>query len=121
MGSIEQGSDALHLIIIGAGLAGLAAALATKTANPSHQVTILEVTKELAEVGVSLAIIADDLHVSDIFHRLVFNSHQTQPDSSRLGAYMTSSPRKRHSPHNYQSIAMMARNSLHATSTSKRI
>jgi salicylate hydroxylase len=43
----------LHLIIIGAGLAGLSAAVATKTANPDHKVTILETVKELAEVGVS--------------------------------------------------------------------
>lgn len=43
----------LHLIIIGAGLAGLSAAVATKIANPDHKVTILETVKELAEVGVS--------------------------------------------------------------------
>jgi salicylate hydroxylase len=43
----------LHLIIIGAGLAGLAAAISTKVANPEHQVTILESVRELAEIGVS--------------------------------------------------------------------
>lgn len=43
----------LHLIVIGAGLAGLSAAIATKVANPAHEVTILESVKELAEVGVS--------------------------------------------------------------------
>lgn len=43
----------LHFIIIGAGLAGLSAALATKIANPKHTVTILESVKELAEIGVS--------------------------------------------------------------------
>jgi thioredoxin reductase len=43
----------IHLIIIGAGLAGLSAAIATKVANPSHKVTILESVKELAEIGVS--------------------------------------------------------------------
>lgn len=43
----------LHLIIIGAGLAGLSAAIATKVANPDHQVTILESVKELAEIGAS--------------------------------------------------------------------
>lgn len=42
----------LHVIIIGAGLAGLAVALSTKLANPGHTVTILESVKELAEVGV---------------------------------------------------------------------
>jgi salicylate hydroxylase len=44
----------IHLIVIGAGLAGLSAALSTKLANPEHKVTILESVKELAEVGVSL-------------------------------------------------------------------
>ena len=41
-----------HVIVIGAGLAGLSAAISTKIANPSHKVTILESVKELAEVGV---------------------------------------------------------------------
>jgi salicylate hydroxylase len=45
-------AESLHLIIIGAGLAGLAAAVATKVANPDHHVTILESVKELAEIGV---------------------------------------------------------------------
>jgi 2-polyprenyl-6-methoxyphenol hydroxylase-like FAD-dependent oxidoreductase len=44
----------IHLIIIGAGLAGLSAGISTKVANPNHQVTILESVKELAEIGVSL-------------------------------------------------------------------
>lgn len=43
----------LRVLIIGAGLAGLAAALSTKLANPEHEVTILESVSELAEVGVS--------------------------------------------------------------------
>ncbi len=43
----------IHLIVIGAGLAGLAAAISTKVANPEHEVTILESVKELAEIGVS--------------------------------------------------------------------
>ncbi|CCF40420.1 FAD dependent oxidoreductase [Colletotrichum higginsianum] len=47
-------SDPLHVIIIGAGLAGLATALSTKLANPSHRVTILEAVKELQEVGAGL-------------------------------------------------------------------
>lgn len=45
--------DSLHLIVVGAGLAGLGAAVATKVGNPNHQVTILESVKELAEIGVS--------------------------------------------------------------------
>ncbi|KAK4203299.1 putative salicylate hydroxylase [Triangularia verruculosa] len=48
--------EGLHVIIIGAGLAGLAAALSTKLANPNHQVTILEAVKELQEVGAGLQI-----------------------------------------------------------------
>ncbi len=46
-------AEALHLIVIGAGLCGLAAAVAAKVANPDHRVTILESVKELAEIGVS--------------------------------------------------------------------
>jgi len=45
--------EGIHLIVIGAGLAGLAAALSTKLANPSHTVTVLEAVRELQEVGVS--------------------------------------------------------------------
>lgn len=55
--SRESGSAAsgpLHVVIIGAGLAGLATALATKIAKPSHRVTILETVKELQEVGVRI-------------------------------------------------------------------
>ena len=43
----------LHIVIIGAGLAGLSTAISTKLANPEHKVTVLEAVKELAEVGVS--------------------------------------------------------------------
>jgi heterodisulfide reductase subunit A-like polyferredoxin len=45
-------SMSIHLIVIGAGLAGLAAAISTKVANPEHRVTILESVRELAEIGV---------------------------------------------------------------------
>ena len=45
-------SESIHLIIIGAGLAGLSAGISTKIANPNHRVTILESVKELAEIGV---------------------------------------------------------------------
>ncbi|KAK4658036.1 hypothetical protein QC762_203250 [Podospora pseudocomata] len=48
--------EGIHVIIIGAGLAGLAAALSTKLANPLHQVTILEAVKELQEVGAGLQV-----------------------------------------------------------------
>ncbi|KAF4780220.1 FAD dependent oxidoreductase [Colletotrichum scovillei] len=50
----SSNNDGLHVIIIGAGLAGLATALSTKLANPSHRVTILEAVKELQEVGAGL-------------------------------------------------------------------
>ncbi|QSZ37050.1 hypothetical protein DSL72_009142 [Monilinia vaccinii-corymbosi] len=46
----------LRILVIGAGLAGLAAALSTKLANPSHDVTVLETVSELAEVGAGLQI-----------------------------------------------------------------
>ncbi|PQE09065.1 fad dependent oxidoreductase protein [Rutstroemia sp. NJR-2017a BVV2] len=46
----------LRVVIVGAGLAGLAAAVSTKLANPSHEVTILEAVHELAEVGAGLQI-----------------------------------------------------------------
>ncbi len=53
MGSqVNHPNEGLHLIIIGAGLAGLSAAVSTKLANPSHRVTVLETVKELQEVGV---------------------------------------------------------------------
>ncbi|KXH25705.1 FAD dependent oxidoreductase [Colletotrichum simmondsii] len=50
----SSNNNGIHVIIIGAGLAGLATALATKLANPSHRVTILEAVKELQEVGAGL-------------------------------------------------------------------
>lgn len=52
MGEHISTDEALHLIVIGAGLAGLSAALSTKLANPAHRVTVLETVKELQEVGV---------------------------------------------------------------------
>ncbi|KAK1729846.1 hypothetical protein CaCOL14_003889 [Colletotrichum acutatum] len=50
----SSNNDGIHVIIIGAGLAGLTTALSTKLANPSHRVTILEAVKELQEVGAGL-------------------------------------------------------------------
>ncbi|KAK3325695.1 hypothetical protein B0H66DRAFT_135178 [Apodospora peruviana] len=52
-GGDDQG---IHLVIIGAGLAGLAAALSTKLANPAHKVTICEAVRELQEVGAGLQV-----------------------------------------------------------------
>lgn len=56
--------ESLHHIDIGAGLCGLAAAVATKVANPDHHVTILESVKELAEIGVSIGSLARILTAS---------------------------------------------------------
>ncbi|KAL2075156.1 hypothetical protein VTL71DRAFT_98 [Oculimacula yallundae] len=47
-------SEGINVIIIGAGLAGLAAAISTKLGNPNHKVTILESVKELQEIGAGL-------------------------------------------------------------------
>ncbi len=49
----EDHSDGIHVVVIGAGLAGLAVALSTKLANPLHKVTVCETVKELQEIGVS--------------------------------------------------------------------
>lgn len=49
----DDSQKGIHLVIIGAGLAGLAAALSTKLANPAHAVTICEAVSELQEIGVS--------------------------------------------------------------------
>ncbi|EQB51127.1 FAD dependent oxidoreductase [Colletotrichum gloeosporioides Cg-14] len=50
---MSLGND-FHVIIVGAGLAGLSAALSIKLANPSHRVTIFESVKELREVGAGI-------------------------------------------------------------------
>jgi len=42
----------IHVIVIGAGLAGLAAAISIKIANPEHQVTVFEAVQKLDEIGV---------------------------------------------------------------------
>ena len=49
----DDSQQGIHLVIIGAGLAGLAAALSTKLANPAHKVTICEAVSELQEIGAS--------------------------------------------------------------------
>ncbi|KAK4041810.1 hypothetical protein C8A01DRAFT_45138 [Parachaetomium inaequale] len=56
MGEQISPDEGIHVIIIGAGLAGLSAALSTKLANPAHRVTVLEAVKELQEVGAGLQI-----------------------------------------------------------------
>ncbi|EOO02957.1 putative fad binding domain protein [Phaeoacremonium minimum UCRPA7] len=52
----DEANKGIHLVVIGAGLAGLAAAVSTKLANPAHQVTVLEATKELQELGAGLQV-----------------------------------------------------------------
>ncbi|SPQ22024.1 e28ba67d-bb45-404c-9d7d-2bbec9d22426 [Thermothielavioides terrestris] len=56
MGEQANADEGIHLVVIGAGLAGLSAALATKLANPAHRVTVLEAVNELQEVGAGLQI-----------------------------------------------------------------
>jgi salicylate hydroxylase len=53
MGEEVDSNEGIHVVIVGAGLAGLSAALSTKLANPAHRVTVLETVRELQEVGVS--------------------------------------------------------------------
>lgn len=53
MGEQLRPDEGIHFVVIGAGLAGLGAALSTKLANPAHRVTVLEAARELQEVGVS--------------------------------------------------------------------
>jgi hypothetical protein len=50
----RSAADGVHLLVVGAGLAGLSAAIATKVANSANQVTILEAVRELQEVGVRI-------------------------------------------------------------------
>ena len=45
--------EGIKVLIIGGGLAGLAAALSTKLANPTHEVVVFEAARELQEIGVS--------------------------------------------------------------------
>jgi len=66
MGENISTDEGLHLIVIGAGLAGLSAALSTKLANPAHRVTVLETVKELQEVGVRSQV--HSLSVSTTLH-----------------------------------------------------
>jgi hypothetical protein len=44
----------MEIVIVGAGLGGLAAALAVKSANPPHKVLVIESAPQLAEVGANL-------------------------------------------------------------------
>ncbi|KAI9777405.1 MAG: hypothetical protein M1839_008918 [Geoglossum umbratile] len=50
----EDGRSTLHLIIIGAGLCGLSAAISTRLEG--HAVTLLESARELAEIGAGLGL-----------------------------------------------------------------
>lgn len=70
-------SDSIHVVVIGAGIAGLSVAISTKIANPSHQVTILESVKELAEVGAGLQLTPNATRLFKpwgIYDRLVPNA-----------------------------------------------
>ncbi|SPN98901.1 related to salicylate hydroxylase [Cephalotrichum gorgonifer] len=47
----EDRPDGIKIVVVGAGLAGLSAALSTKLANPAHEVVVYEAAKELQEIG----------------------------------------------------------------------
>lgn len=49
----DVASGGIRVLVVGAGLAGLAAALSTKLANPAHEVVVFEGARELQEIGVS--------------------------------------------------------------------
>ena len=55
-GAAPPDPDGIQILVIGAGLAGLAVSLSTKLANPSHQVTVFEAAKVLQEIGAGLQI-----------------------------------------------------------------
>ncbi|KAF3054872.1 3-hydroxybenzoate 6-hydroxylase 1 [Daldinia childiae] len=61
--SKKPGSFQLHLIVVGAGLAGLAAAISTRLEG--HRVTVLEKTTRLEEVGAGLQVTPN---ASRLFH-----------------------------------------------------
>ena len=80
----DEANKGIHLVVIGAGLAGLAAAVSTKLANPAHQVTVLEATKELQELGVSDSPGYQVAH-SNSFSRQAYKSPLMGQDSSKHG------------------------------------
>jgi threonine dehydrogenase-like Zn-dependent dehydrogenase len=47
-------ANKMDIVIVGAGLGGLAAALAVKSGNPAHKVLVIESAPQLAEVGAYL-------------------------------------------------------------------
>jgi thioredoxin reductase len=84
-------ADELDIIIVGAGLSGLSAAI--QCALSGHSVTVLESTKELAEVLLN-STFKRHLNGNDIRSVLASNSRRTPPDSCNDGASTTLSKTK---------------------------
>lgn len=47
----SDGSGGLHILIVGAGIGGLSAALSIRSSTNRHRVTVLEATPSLTEVS----------------------------------------------------------------------
>ena len=84
-------ADELDIVIIGAGLSGLSAAV--QCALSGHSVTVLESTKELAEVSLN-STFERDLNANDVRSVLASNSRRTPPNSCNDGASTTPSKTK---------------------------
>ncbi|KAJ5212805.1 uncharacterized protein N7498_004451 [Penicillium cinerascens] len=63
--SSELPDSPLKITIIGAGIAGLSAALALSNANPTHEITILESNPSLSEFGAGIQLSANSARLLD--------------------------------------------------------
>ena len=70
----------MNIAIVGAGLGGLAAALAVKCGAPEHDVLVIEAAQHLAEVGKT------SLEV-DYMAMIISSYGNNQPDRSRTPTY----------------------------------
>lgn len=59
----------MDIVIVGAGLGGLAAALAIRTASAAHNVLVIEATAQLAEVRTTLIVALHDMNITAAYSR----------------------------------------------------